>query len=373
MTDPDIGVVIPAPGFARVPTSDRWDAFLALALGKGAARAALPFPSASESAQCTAVACGEHTVAVFIGGEPAAGIVQAIVALLPLIGDRFRCEQGLVNTRATMALARNAAKQLREQAAVLEQARRTAHLEVVERRRAELALQQKAVELERSNRDLQQFAATVSHDLQEPLRMVSNYLTLIERRALGLVDERTREYFRFAGEGTLRMSALIRALLDYAQVGAADRALVTVPVEAVVREATENLAHRIAETGAHVSVLELPNVRGDHVLLVQLFQNLISNALKFVDKGVTPRVTVDSVRAGAWWTIRIADNGIGIPPEHRDRIFRVFQRLHTRDAFEGSGIGLATCQRIVELHGGALSVESTVGKGSVFSLRIPAI
>ena len=196
--------------------------------------------------------------------------------------------------------------------------------------------------------------------------MVMSFLGLLERQSAPQLNERAKVYIDQAASSARRMSKLIRALLDYAQVGDGGRPFTTVPLEQVLKEAIANLSQRVAETQATVHVDDLPTVVGDQILLVQLFQNLIGNALKFSRNGVAPVVRVTATLHPAEVQIAIKDNGIGIAVAHQELIFGVFHRLHTHAAFEGNGIGLATCRRIVERHQGRVWVDSELGVGSTF-------
>ncbi len=245
--------------------------------------------------------------------------------------------------------------------------------DITARVRAEEALARSNAELERSNAELQQFAYVASHDLQEPLRTIASYLQLLKRRYAGKVlDESADEYIAFAVDGAKRMQALIQAVLAYSRVGTHGKDFAPLDARALVARALANLDARLAETGAQVAVDEdLPMVWGDDTQLGQLFQNLIGNALKFVRPGETPRVAVTAERRGAEWAFAVRDNGIGLPPEQAERIFGMFQRLHTRDEYEGTGIGLSVCKRIVERHGGRIWVESRPGQGATFLFTLP--
>lgn len=372
IADPDTDTFLPGRGFPQtLPAAGAWQDFLTETVAHGQARARLPYTTDEMQIECIGHARDHGAVMVFIGDSVNGAEAQTLIELLPLLATLCRVEWSLINAKATMALAHNAATKLREQAVGLEQARRMAHQELLERQRAEEKLAWKAAELERSNRDLQHFAAIVSHDLQEPLRMVSSYVSLIERRLEPVLDDKSKSYIGRATSGTERMALLITALLSYAQVGASDRKFVRVPLHAVLHDAVSNIAQRIAERMADVQVGELPDVIGDHVLLVQLFQNLLSNALKFMRPGVDPVITVSATENAIDVEITVTDNGIGIAPEHLERIFGVFQRIHSRAEFEGSGIGLATCRRIVELHGGRISARSQLGSGSAFMVTLP--
>jgi signal transduction histidine kinase len=231
------------------------------------------------------------------------------------------------------------------------------------------SLEVRAEELERSNYDLQQFAHAASHDLSEPLRMVSSYLQLLARRYRGRLDSEADEFIDFAVEGAVRMQALIDGLLVYSRAGTAEYAIGPVDCNEVLHETLASLETRLAESGAEISLGELPTVRADATQLAQLFQNLLSNGIKFVS-GRQPRVSVSAVRQAGSWRFAVEDNGIGIEPRHADRIFTVFQRLHGRESYPGSGIGLAICKRIVERHGGQIWVEPVAGGGSRFCFTL---
>jgi signal transduction histidine kinase len=230
-------------------------------------------------------------------------------------------------------------------------------------------LDQQAQELERSNRDLHRFAFAASHDLQEPLRTITSYLDLIQQRNAERFDERTRHFFKYVIDGAGRMRALIGALLEYGKVGEAKARMATFPAEEVVGEALRNLAATIEDARAVVTTGPLPAICADRALLAVLFQNLVGNAIKY--RTADPRVEITATESPTEWVFTVADNGIGIAPADQERIFDVFQRLHTSDHYKGNGIGLATCRRIVDLHGGRIWVESTSGAGSRFHVGIP--
>ncbi|NGM69002.1 PAS domain S-box protein [Natronolimnobius sp. AArcel1] len=227
--------------------------------------------------------------------------------------------------------------------------------------------------LERSNERLEQFAYAVSHDLQEPLRMVSSYLGLIENRYADELDDDAEEFIDFAVDGADRMREMIDALLAYSRVETQGNPLEPVDLDAVLENVLADLRLRIEETNAEIDVdtAELPHVVGDASQLRQVFQNLLDNALEYSDG--RPQVTVDAERNGDWWTISVRDEGIGIDPDNQERIFEVFERLHSRDQHEGTGIGLALCRRIIERHGGDIRVDSERGEGTTFSFTLPAV
>lgn len=226
-------------------------------------------------------------------------------------------------------------------------------------------------DLRRSNQDLEQFAYVASHDLHEPLRVITSYLQLLERRARGSLDEEAFLFLNTAVDGARRMRLLIQDLLAYSRVGTRGHPMIPTSLEDVFKVAFSNLEVAIEHSGAEITCEPLPLVTGDSIQLVQLFQNLIGNALKFCG-GQSPKVNVSCKRESAFWTISIADKGIGIEPKAYERIFVIFQRLHTHEEYEGTGIGLAVCKRIVERHGGRIWVNSELGQGSTFSFSLPA-
>jgi PAS domain S-box-containing protein len=238
------------------------------------------------------------------------------------------------------------------------------------RKAAEASLLQKVDELARSNEELGQFAYIASHDLQEPLRMVASYTQLLSRRYKGRLGADADEFIAFAVDGASRMHRLIEDLLAYSRVGTRGTDLVCTSSEEAFGQALVNLRGSIEESGAKVTHDPLPEVLADEPQLVQLFQNLLGNAIKYRRAGV-PRVHVSVVRnVGRNWRYAVRDNGIGIDPQYFERIFGMFQRLNKRDEFAGTGIGLAICKKIVERHGGTISVESRPGHGSTFHFTL---
>lgn len=225
-------------------------------------------------------------------------------------------------------------------------------------------------ELSRSNAELAQFASIASHDLKEPLRMVSLYVQLLQKRYGGKLDGDADSYIQFAVEGAERMRKLIDAVLVYSRVGQEQLDLTDVDLRALVEEVIKDMAAAIAESGVKVTVGELPPLRVEKVQLRQLFQNLISNAIKF--RAVeNPTIGVNARRDGDDWVFSVADNGIGINPEYNEKVFQIFQRLHRRTDYAGEGIGLAICKKIVERHGGRIWLESELGKGATFYFALP--
>ena len=225
-------------------------------------------------------------------------------------------------------------------------------------------------ELVRSNEDLEQFAYIASHDLKEPLRMVSSFLQLLERRYAGKLDAEAHRFIGFAVDGAARMRRLIEDLLEYSRVGTHGNPLVPTDSAKVLRTVCESLQLAVAESGASITHEEsMPVVLADETQLAQVFQNLIANAIKFRGAG-PPRIHVGAQREGGRWTFSVSDNGIGIDTKFFERVFVIFQRLHSREKYEGTGMGLAICKKIVERHGGRIWVESNAGGGSVFHFTL---
>lgn len=243
--------------------------------------------------------------------------------------------------------------------------------DITERKLADEQLRQTAAELARSNTELEQFAYVASHDLQEPLRMVASYTQLLARRYRGQLDCEADEFIGFAVDGALRMQTLINDLLAYSRVGTRGKPFAATDVNEVFDEVLGDLAAVIEERRAIVSRGELPTVQADRSQLTQVLQNLIANAIKF--SGTPPcRVHTEAKWRRDEWLFAVRDNGIGIKPEYAERVFVMFQRLHTQGEYPGTGIGLAICKKIVERHGGRIWVESQPGEGATFYFTLPA-
>ena len=224
--------------------------------------------------------------------------------------------------------------------------------------------------LARSNQDLEQFAYVASHDLQEPLRMVATYTQLLAERYQGRLDDNADKYIHYAVEGALRMQTLVQDLLTFSRVGRQGSEVGSIDCNLLVEAAVKNLQASVVETGAHIHHEHLPKVVADGSQVLQLFQNLIGNAIKFHGPA-PPEIRIAAVKSDKEWVFSVADNGIGIAPEHRELIFVIFKRLHTRTEYPGSGIGLAICKKIVERQGGRIWVESKPGQGSTFKFTLP--
>jgi PAS domain S-box-containing protein len=259
--------------------------------------------------------------------------------------------------------------------------------ELSERKRAEESLRRTLTELTRSNADLEQYAYVAAHDLQEPLRLVASFVQLLAQRYRGQLDADADEFIGFAVEGATRMHLLINDLLEYSLVDRSDRSFQPADCEAVLAQALRNLEFAISDSGAHITHDPLPTVAGDAPQLQRVFENLIHNAIKF-HSAEPPRVhvaaelrcaesdsahrTSDIAHPTSEWLFAVRDNGIGIEPQYADRIFRLFQRLHSRSEYPGTGIGLSMCKKIIERHGGRIWVESELGAGATFYFTLPA-
>jgi PAS domain S-box-containing protein len=244
--------------------------------------------------------------------------------------------------------------------------------DITERKQAEDALHKSSDDLARSNKDLEQFAYVASHDLQEPLRAVGGFMGLLKRQNQDSLNAEALEFINFAIEGAERMQALIQDLLAFSRVGAKGNVFTDVSLEEAFANALKNLHSPVEETNAIVTHDTLPIVKADLPQMIQLFQNLLQNAIKF--HGLRrPEVHVTALQKDNDWVIGMRDNGIGIDQKYFERIFLIFQRLHTRSQYSGTGIGLSVCKKIVERHGGSIWVESTPGVGSTFYFSIPKV
>ncbi len=244
--------------------------------------------------------------------------------------------------------------------------------DITDQKRVETEREALFRDLERSNADWEQFAYIAFHDLQEPLRMIASYVQLLQKRYQGQLDDKADQFIEYAVTGAKRMQALLDDLLHYSRAGAHLEVLDAVNVRMVVNDAIANLTMAIADSHGQIRIAdELPCVRGDPIQLQQVFQNLISNALKFRCEGVPPEVFISAGIENHALVFTVQDHGIGIAPQHRERLFQIFQRLHPRDKYPGRGIGLAICKRIIERHGGRIWVESEPGKGAMFRFCLP--
>ncbi|GEK01686.1 ATP-binding protein [Streptomyces sp. ATE26] len=295
------------------------------------------------------------------------GLRRGVTGPLTRLGSAAR---DVAQGRFDRSLAGTGPADLRQLAHDVEAMRQrlVAELEFSERTRT--LLDEQAEDLKRSNTELEQFAYVASHDLQEPLRKVSSFTQLLQRRYGGQLDAKADQYIAFAVDGANRMQTLINDLLAFSRVGRVHNDHQTVDLESVMNKALDNLSVSIEETGAEITHDPLPTVVGDATQLGMLWQNLLSNAIKFRSPDRPPRVHVGAVSDAGVWTFSVTDNGIGIAPEFHEKVFVLFQRLHTKDAYPGTGIGLAMCKKVVEFHDGTIGIDPdrTTGTRVVFTL-----
>ncbi len=304
-----------------------------------------------------------YNAAVYRDGS---GGIAGIFAAARDVTERKRAEAAL------MAAYNELDDRVKERTADLVEANSSLEKEITGHKATASELEQRSRELARSNEELQQFAYIASHDLQEPLRAISGFTELLERRYKGELDERADRYINFIVDGTRQMQQVIQDLLAYSRVQTKAHEFGLIDANSALEQALSNLQVAIRDRRALVTVENrLPEIFADGIQITQVFQNLIVNALKFQGPGATPEVRVSARREGDAWLFSVADNGIGIDARHLDRIFMLFQRLHAKGEYDGTGIGLAICKRIVERHGGSIAVQSTPGVGSTFTFSIP--
>jgi PAS domain S-box-containing protein len=294
----------------------------------------------------------------------AAGRVQGVFAAARDVTERKRAEAELARYRDHLE------ELVGQRTGELEAANAQLQMEIAERRRAAETLQRTTAELARSNQELEQFAYVASHDMQEPLRAVTGYLGLLEQQFGDKHDDSGRRHIAGAIQGAARMHTLISDLLALSSVGTRGQAFEAADLETVLDQALDGLRASVKETGAKIVRDPLPTLRVDAGQMAQLFQNLIGNALKFRSER-PPEIHVSAQQQPGEWVLAVSDNGIGIEPQYFERIFLIFQRLHTRRLYPGTGIGLAICKKIVERHGGTIWVKSQAGQGSTFCFTIP--
>jgi signal transduction histidine kinase len=321
----------------------------------------------SSSGTLDAVAVGIAAALLLVVGAVAVGLrAIAIRPLTKLASEAREVAAGNFEHEVTTSGPREAA----DLAVDVNRMRERILSELSAVRVANSALQARAQDLERSNSELEQFAYVASHDLQEPLRKVASFCQLLQRRYVGQLDERADQYIEFAVDGAKRMQVLIDDLLAFSRVGRVEREPALISCASALSAARVNLTAEIRQSGAVIEAAELPVVRAEFSLITSLFQNLLSNAIKFRgDK--PPRIVISVARQDPFWLFTFADNGIGIEPEYADRIFVIFQRLHDRASYSGTGIGLAMCRKIVEYYGGRIWLETTVSAGATFCFTLP--
>jgi signal transduction histidine kinase len=324
----------------------------------------------------------EHATSLLVASLIAIAVVVVVVGALAFLAfrrwmmdpnDRLAAGTRTVTSGALRhELVPDGPPEIRRLGSDVEDMRRRIKVEVATVEAARVELDERARELLRSNSDLEQFAYVASHDLQEPLRKVTSFCQLLQRRYADQLDERANQYIDFAVDGARRMQVLINDLLTFSRVGRTTDAFVPVHLDDVVSRAASDLEEAVTASEAKIERTALPTVHGDPTLLLMLFRNLIGNAIKF--RGEDPPVVQISAErddAERVWRLVVADNGIGIEPAYAEKVFVIFQRLHARDSYEGTGIGLAVAKRIVEYHGGTIRLDTTRARGAAFLFTIP--
>jgi signal transduction histidine kinase len=292
---------------------------------------------------------------------------QVLVPMAGLVAQTRQVAAGHLD----LEIVQDGPLEIRDLASDVDLMRSTLAAQIARIERARVRIQQRSTELARSNADLEQFAYVASHDLSEPLRKVTNFCQLLERQYADQLDDRARQYIGFMVDGAKRMQALISDLLEFSRVGRTTDRFVDVDLGRSLARALTNLEEPITEAGARVVHGDLPTVPGDPTLLTALLQNLVGNAVKYRSPDRTPEIRVDAQRHGDHWLVSVDDNGIGIDPQYAERIFTIFQRLHLRDQYGGTGIGLAMCRKIVEFHGGRVGLAERPGPGARFEFTLP--
>jgi signal transduction histidine kinase len=314
-------------------------------------------------------------VAVLLATAVALAIVMRTSVTRPLAALAESCRR-ITEGDFAQKIVPQGPKDIRAIAADVEDMRQNIVAELDASRSAEAQLDEQTIELRRSNAELEQFAYVASHDLQEPLRKITSFCQLLERRYRDKLDDRGVEYIDFAVDGAKRMQVLINDLLTFSRVGRLNSAQSDVELDTALDAALANLSIAIEESGAEITrpTEHLPHVVGDPTLMAMLWQNLIGNAVKFRRDGVAPRIVIECHRDDdEQWLITLSDNGIGIAPEFVDKVFVIFQRLHGRDAYGGTGIGLALCKKIVEHHGGMIWIDTAYTEGTRFRFTLPVL
>jgi signal transduction histidine kinase len=308
--------------------------------------------------------------ALILGAVLAAGVILRQTVTRPLTRLGGEARRVAAGEFAKPLAVREGPREIAQLAAEIDTMRRRIVEELAAVERARVRLEQQALELRRSNAELEQFAYVASHDLQEPLRKIASFCQALKTRYGDQLDERGEQYIDFAVDGAKRMQVLINDLLAFSRVGRGGREPAPVALADVLADAETALGDALERSGGQVIAGRLPTVRGDRLQLASLFQNLIANALKFRGEQA-PIVRISARRSGPTWELSVTDNGIGVEGEYAERIFLIFQRLHSRDAYEGSGIGLALCRKIVEYHGGRMWLDSEFSYGARFLFTLP--
>lgn len=371
---------LPPCGFPQtLYQSRRWRGFTHEATANSFATASLCYPTADQERTARGWAASDGSILVLFDGTPNEAQVRDLLCLLPLLTPTFEKERLLITSAAKARLSAQSAQQSRELAESLDSVRRQLQATVIlreqdiaERERVEKELERSNIDLQRVNDDLNQFTFAATHDVREPLRMMTIYVQLLQKELHGTLSETALEYIENVINGGQRISRLIDGLLQFTRLGGMSEITpVAVDAQIAVREALGDLQMAVSESNAKLTTNELPVVMADPLHLRQVFQNLIGNSIKYRRPDIDPEIQIFANKDGDSWQFCVQDNGIGIAAEHHDQVFLPFKRLHGSD-IAGAGIGLATCKRVIERYGGRIWIESEENRGTRFYFTLPA-
>ena len=371
---------LPPCGFPQtLYQSRRWRVFTHETAANSAATSRLCYPTADQERTARGWAASDASVLVLFDGTPNQAQVRDLLCLLPLITPTFEKERILITSAAKASLSALSAQQSRELAESLDAVRRQLQATVIlreqdiaERERVEKELERSNRDLQRVNDDLNQFTFAATHDVREPLRMMTIFVQLLQKELQGKLSEPALGYIQNVIKGGQRISRLIDGLLQFTRLGGmAEIKPVPVDAEMALREAVGDLQMAVAENNAKLTTNELPMVMAEPLHLRQVFQNLIGNSIKYRQPDVDPEIKISATKDGDFCQFCLQDNGIGIAAEHHDQVFLPFKRLHGSD-IAGAGIGLATCKRVIERYGGRIWIESEENHGAAFYFTLPA-
>lgn len=381
--DEQANAFTPAPGFkSTIAGGEAWRKFFLRCESNATVHDDLPLERHGTPVPVTAL-CERNSIFAFVGRPPESALA-ALRTIIPLLGQLFDHERNELESAAQARLAHESAAKAQQLSDALGAARSALELALRESsaisrahaeqaailRESEAQLRALMKKLEASNQELEQFAYVAAHDLQEPLRTISSFCGLLAKRNAAHLDESGKSYLDFILTSSARALQLIQDLLAFSRIGNCELESHPVELRAALDAACAALNASISQTGASVESGALPHVHGDLSQLTQLFQNLIGNAIKFRQEA-PPLISIHAIELPNAWKITVTDNGIGIRPEYYQRVFTIFQRLHTQDRYSGTGIGLAICKKIVERHGGEIGVESKPYEGSTFFFTLP--
>ncbi len=371
---------LPPCGFPQtLYQSRRWREFTHETTENSFATAHLCYPTPDQERTARGWAASDKSILVLFDGTPHEAQVPEVLSLLPLLTPTFEKERLIISSATKARLSAQAAQQSRELAESLDSVRRQLQATVIlreqdiaERERVEKELERSNTNLQRVNDDLNQFTFAATHDIREPLRMMTIHVQLLKKELEGRLSETALEYIENVVNGGQRISRLIDGLLQFTRLGGmAEIKPVPVDAEMAVREALGDLQITVAENHAKLTTKELPIAMAEPLHLRQVFQNLIGNSIKYRRPDIDPEIQISAKKDGDFWQFCVRDNGIGIAAEHHDQVFLPFKRLHGSD-IAGAGIGLATCKRLIERYGGRIWIESQENRGAVFYFSLPA-